>query len=341
MTTEGEGNVPNKRRFLFSFSNMPLVDGDTNAESKASELKQDVLECPFVERLKPSELYSWDFDIFGIAESNAYVPFLLRIFDYVDAFSFLGIRKLKFASFLSEVVRGYEDDPSSKIVKYYHNRTHCLDVTQTVFSILYGMDGKSFLPQLEIIAVLMAALCHDLEHVGVNNTFLVNTSHPMAVRYNDASVLEAYSACIAKTLMLDYRLLSNLSPQAANRFSSVVTSSILHTDIVHHFNLVGQINTEWPDIHASMSHAKKKKVVADLTPQQQSLLCSFFLHCGDISNPAKPFALAHRWTLLVMEEFFQQVMVHILSRKTMHRPLAHHMPPHTPHVSPLSFPGRP
>lgn len=42
----------------------------------------------------------------------------------------------------------------------------------------------------EFFAALFAALIHDLGHPGVNNAFLINTGHDLAVTHNDRSVLE-------------------------------------------------------------------------------------------------------------------------------------------------------
>jgi len=36
----------------------------------------------------------------------------------------------------------------------------------------------------------IAAACHDLNHPGLNNAFLVNIEDPIAILYNDLSVLE-------------------------------------------------------------------------------------------------------------------------------------------------------
>jgi len=46
------------------------------------------------------------------------------------------------------------------------------------------------LTHLEIVALLISAICHDFEHPGLNNTFLANTSDSLALRYNDKSILE-------------------------------------------------------------------------------------------------------------------------------------------------------
>ena len=46
------------------------------------------------------------------------------------------------------------------------------------------------LPQTEQFSLLIAALAHDVAHPGVNNPFLVDTGHELALRYNDKSPLE-------------------------------------------------------------------------------------------------------------------------------------------------------
>lgn len=48
----------------------------------------------------------------------------------------------------------------------------------------------------------MSAICHDLDHKGLNNDFLVKTSSPLAIAYNDLSCLENHH--LAQT----FRLLS-------------------------------------------------------------------------------------------------------------------------------------
>lgn len=46
----------------------------------------------------------------------------------------------------------------------------------------------------DIFALLIAAIGHDTAHPGVNNAFLINTSAPLALLYNDNSVLESFHA---------------------------------------------------------------------------------------------------------------------------------------------------
>jgi hypothetical protein len=51
-----------------------------------------------------------------------------------------------------------------------------------------------------LLACLLAAAAHDYGHPGVGNGFLITTSHPLALRYNDQSVLEHHH--LAETFRL-------------------------------------------------------------------------------------------------------------------------------------------
>ena len=55
--------------------------------------------------------------------------------------------------------------------------------------------------QLEVLAALVAAVIHDVDHPGRNNQFLVVTEDPLAILYNDESVLENHHLALAFELM--------------------------------------------------------------------------------------------------------------------------------------------
>ena len=55
------------------------------------------------------------------------------------------------------------------------------------------------------VALLMAAIMHDYRHPGVNNGYLVRDLLPIAVTYNDSSVLENFHAAEGFKLLMDPR----------------------------------------------------------------------------------------------------------------------------------------
>ena len=73
---------------------------------------------------------------------------------------------------------------------------HGVHVLHGAYVMLRGGVGEQAEPltQLQTFALLVAAMCHDLEHPGVTNAFLVKSRAPLATRYNDKSVLENHHA---------------------------------------------------------------------------------------------------------------------------------------------------
>ena len=67
----------------------------------------------------------------------------------------------------------------------YHNFRHAVDVLQTVYVLIRTMSGGEYLTHLEIFGIMVAALCHDLEHPGLNNNYQINTHSQLAILYND------------------------------------------------------------------------------------------------------------------------------------------------------------
>lgn len=53
------------------------------------------------------------------------------------------------------------------------------------------------------MALLMAAIMHDYRHPGVNNSYLIRHLDPLAIIYNDSSVLENFHASEGFKLMMD------------------------------------------------------------------------------------------------------------------------------------------
>lgn len=61
---------------------------------------------------------------------------------------------------------------------------------------------KALLEPLEAAAALVAAAAHDVDHPGTSSAFLCNARHPLAVLYNDVSVLEFHHAALTFKLTL-------------------------------------------------------------------------------------------------------------------------------------------
>eukprot|EP00887_Chlorella_sp_A99_P004144 scaffold23.g4144.t1 len=214
--------------------------------------------------------------------------------------------------------RGYQDVP-------YHNFWHCVDVTHTTFAMIQrisrkarGGRGRVQMTGLEKFALMIAALSHDLDHPGLNNAFLVNNKDPVAITYNDSSVLEnKHVACLYALLERkpEINVLRLLDPGEWREARKIIIASVLHTDMVHHFPMVSKIDVFY-EMHAAevatVHRALRKGMpIEELPPlfgsaEERQLLHVLLIHCADISNPVKPTSIADKWTDRVLQEFFEQ-----------------------------------
>lgn len=58
----------------------------------------------------------------------------------------------------------------------YHNRVHAADVVQSTHVLLNSPALESVFTSLEVLSALFASAIHDVDHPGLTNQFLINTS---------------------------------------------------------------------------------------------------------------------------------------------------------------------
>ncbi|KAJ1636749.1 hypothetical protein T492DRAFT_957158 [Pavlovales sp. CCMP2436] len=83
------------------------------------------------------------------------------------------------------------------------------------------------------MAVLVAAAAHDAAHRGVNADYLMRRSDPLAVLYNDKSILENMHAEIYFRLLsgVESTLLAALEPAQRSQLRTWVIAMILATEV--------------------------------------------------------------------------------------------------------------
>jgi hypothetical protein len=116
------------------------------------------------------------------------VPRILQDWDLISQFSIDEPTLLRFA----HVVRYRYTDRNA-----FHNFFHAISVMQTVHAILLDCGLKTSLDSIAVFGILIAALCHDLDHPGVNNSLLAGCGSDLATLYNDVSILENHHAAVA------------------------------------------------------------------------------------------------------------------------------------------------
>lgn len=190
--------------------------------------------------------------------------------------------------FLNKIEEGY-----CKFKNPYHNNLHAADVAQTVHYILCQIGLMHWMSDLEIFATLLAALIHDFEHTGTTNNFHVMSGSDKAMLYNDRAVLENHHISAAFRVINedDCNVLSNLSKEEFRELRTLVIDMVLATDMSYHFQQLKNMKHLLTTVEPTVDKSKALALV---------------LHCCDISHPAKKWEVHHRWTMLLLEEFFRQ-----------------------------------
>ncbi|XP_037040128.1 calcium/calmodulin-dependent 3',5'-cyclic nucleotide phosphodiesterase 1-like isoform X4 [Bradysia coprophila] len=236
-------------------------------------------------------LDDWSFDVFALAEAANGQPVKYLGYDLLNRYGIIHKFKVPPATleiFLVKIEEGY-----CKFKNPYHNNLHAADVAQTVHHVLCQTGLMHWMSDLEIFATLLAALVHDFEHTGTTNNFHVMSGSDIAMLYNDRAVLENHHISAAFRVLNedDCNVLGNLSKEEYRELRTLVIDMVLATDMSYHFQ--------------QLKNMKNLLTLAEPTVDKSKAL-ALVLHCCDISHPAKKWGVHHRWTMLLLEEFFRQ-----------------------------------
>ncbi|KAI5713232.1 hypothetical protein M8J75_014733 [Diaphorina citri] len=247
-----------------------------------------------------SEIDSWGIDIFRIAELSNNRPLTAvayAAFQNRDLLKTFLIPAKTFINFMMTLEDHYvKDNP-------FHNSTHAADVTQSTNVLLNSPALEDVFTPLEIMAALFAATIHDVDHPGLTNQFLINSSSELALMYNDESVLENHHLAVAFKLLQNEGcdILCNLNKKQKQTLRKMVIDMVLSTDMSKHMSLLADLKTM---VETKKVAGSGVLLLDNYTDRIQVL--ENLVHCADLSNPTKPLPLYRKWVDLLMEEFFQQ-----------------------------------
>lgn len=286
-----------KKIYTQSIENLP---GSSHSVIKIPKLKlkriqsiRSMIEVsePLIEVLEM--IGEWDFNCFELIQVTKDPAFEvgLYVFNVLGLADRFNIDNSTLRNFLTAVERGYNR------LNFYHNSIHAADVTaSTVFLIQKGLSRCGNLIDLDVFALIASAICHDIGHPGVNNSFLVATSDDLALKYNDHSCLENMHTNKAFTIISseNCNIAKNLSKADFQRFRKNMVSAILATDLQMHFDKLNEFR----------SNLEKKLDISD--DKFRLMAIQMCLKCADIGHGARKLEIHKEWTSLITKEFFRQ-----------------------------------
>lgn len=195
------------------------------------------------------------------------------------------------SAFLHQMASNYHPNP-------YHNFNHGVHVLHGVYMYLRaGLGDASHstpVTSLEKFALLVAAIGHDVDHPGLTNAFLVNTGAPLAMRYNDRSVLENHHAAMTFEILgrPGCNMLETLPADQFHEARNIMVASILATDMAHHDAMVKDLTS----------------YASDMNPVPRMEVLRTFIHLADLGNCALIWSLAEEWSVRVCDEAVAQAV---------------------------------
>jgi cAMP-specific phosphodiesterase 4 len=200
----------------------------------------------------------------------------------------------------------------------FHSFAHAIDVVHGTARIMRMMCAEVFLAEIESYSLLVAAVSHDLGHPGVNNGFLSEVGHELALQYNDRSPLENMHCAKLYTLVANpmTNIFEKLTKEQYKEVRKYCIDTILHTDMMRHqamvnkLNMTYQVNTEifLKNTGSVLTDLRNNAAEIELFSQGDTkmLIMENILHSADVSNPCRVWEVSHAWAMKCLEEFFAQ-----------------------------------
>ncbi|XP_051913411.1 high affinity cGMP-specific 3',5'-cyclic phosphodiesterase 9A-like isoform X2 [Hippocampus zosterae] len=191
-------------------------------------------------------------------------------------------------NFLFEVYCHYNNIP-------FHNFQHCFCVTQMMYGLIWLTDLRNKLDPMDLLIMLTSALCHDLDHPGYSNVYQINAQTKLALRYNDISPLENHHCAVAFGILAkeESNILKHVTTEQYKHIRAGMIKCILATDMARHNEI--------------LNNFKSIQSVFDFRNRDHTeVLMKIMLKVSDISNEARPMAVAEPWLVCLLQEFFNQ-----------------------------------
>lgn len=199
----------------------------------------------------------------------------------------------------------------------YHNWAHGFHVCNSIYSILKASPGI-FSP-VECLGQWVGAICHDLDHRGYNNKFMIDIQSPLAKIYT-TSTMENHHFTMGVSILQreENSLLDCLNPEEYKEVLDVMKKAILATDLAMFFpnkarlaNIVKDNVFDWDmtDHRLDLNNTQPACLLPSNIPniQYRMLAMSLCMTGSDLNSSSKPWTVQRKTADIVYLEFHEQV----------------------------------
>ncbi|XP_055456573.1 dual 3',5'-cyclic-AMP and -GMP phosphodiesterase 11A [Psammomys obesus] len=254
--------------------------------SKAEVDKFKAANIPLVSELAIDDIHFDDFSL----DVDAMITAALRMFMELGMVQKFKIDYETLCRWLLTVRKNYR-------MVLYHNWRHAFNVCQLMFAMLTTAGFQEILTEVEILAVIVGCLCHDLDHRGTNNAFQAKSDSALAQLYGTSATLEHHHFNHAVMILQSegHNIFANLSSKDYSDLMQLLKQSILATDLTLYF----ERRTEFFELVSKGDYDWSIKSHRDVFRSMLMTAC-------DLGAVTKPWEISRQVAELVTSEFFEQ-----------------------------------
>lgn len=204
---------------------------------------------------------------------------LLASFFYdLGLISHFKINNAKFIRFLLAVHDLYQKQT-------IHGWRQAIESTQFVYYLLSSTELIDALSKLEMLALLISALCHDIDHYDIEDKG--RSEIALAVLYRNRPILEMHHCEVTISVISkeEQNIFENIENDQSVQLWQMIISLILATDMAQHFEILNKFKAlVYPQNMLNLANS-----------QHKLLLMQIILKCSDV---------AHSCRLMTIDEDF-------------------------------------
>ncbi|KAM4045848.1 high affinity cGMP-specific 3',5'-cyclic phosphodiesterase 9A isoform 2-T2 [Anomaloglossus baeobatrachus] len=159
------------------------IKNSTCKSQRSEEIPEEILEA-----LKKPTFNVW------LVQDQEMMTLLEHMFYSLNLVTHFKMEPPSLEQFLHSLQDHYRQNP-------FHNFRHCFCVTQMMYSMICLCHLQELLSPEDMVTLMVAALCHDVDHPGLNNNYQVNAHTELASRYQNISPLENHHCAITMEIL--------------------------------------------------------------------------------------------------------------------------------------------
>ncbi|XP_061619670.1 cGMP-specific 3',5'-cyclic phosphodiesterase isoform X1 [Phyllopteryx taeniolatus] len=270
------------------------------------------LQAAAIPSAQSLRLLDFGFSDFDLSDTETTLG-AVRMFVDLDLVHNFRMKQTNLCQWILSVKKNYRKNVA------YHNWRHAFNTAQSMFALLKSGHLQNRLRDLEVLALMIATLCHDLDHRGVNNSYIQRSEHPLAQLYCHSTMEHHhFDQCLmilnspvsaraqngglhdtSEVLLLELfqgnQILSGLSLDEYKCTLKMIERAILSTDLA--------LYMERREEFFELTHNRRFVWECD---HHRDLLRSMLMTACDVSAITKPWPVQKRIAELVATEFFEQ-----------------------------------